>query len=159
LSALSRIEELERTLKNVVASITDQPVQQQRLPPPPASKDLNIISEREFRASAASGNSESNTGSPEVRVDEEQAWRLLDKYRQMSRYFPFVLIPKSATVSELSQSNPMVLKAIFVTASWENSSLQKALELEYVKTLTKRIYLDGEKSLDLLQSLLIYLAW
>jgi hypothetical protein len=44
-------------------------------------------------------------------------------------------------------------------ASSKEKKLQQSLEQELRSTLCSKVLLDGEKSLDLLQGLLVYLAW
>jgi hypothetical protein len=77
----------------------------------------------------------------------------------MAEYFPFVQVPENATVTHLSEDKPFLLLAIFAVASSHEKALQKSLGDELRKALCSKVILYGEKSLDLLQGLLIYLAW
>lgn len=52
----------------------------------------------------------------------------------------------------------MLLQAMLVVASWQNKPRQIALEKFYVKELGLSFF-NGEHSLDILQGLLVYLAW
>lgn len=84
---------------------------------------------------------------------------LLNEFRSMSDFFPFAALPLSATVQQMSLEKPMLLLAILVTASCKNRPLQIALEREFRQELANRMIIQAQKSLDLLQSILVYLAW
>lgn len=88
-----------------------------------------------------------------------EAETLCQAYRRMShQYFPCVIVPERLGVLELQQERPMLLQAMLVVASWQNKPRQIALEKFYVKELGSRFF-NGERSLDILQGLLAYLAW
>ena len=77
----------------------------------------------------------------------------------MAPQFSFVAIPPEATSDSLRTERPMLWKAILTAAYCLKPSRQEAMGLELVEEFSTRLLLKGEKSLDLLQSLLIYLAW
>jgi hypothetical protein len=77
----------------------------------------------------------------------------------MARHFPYVVIPESVSASDLAHNNPMLLHAVLVTSSWRDRNLQRTLEEAYTKDLCTKMIIEGEKSLDMLQSLLVYLTW
>lgn len=52
----------------------------------------------------------------------------------------------------------MLLQAVLIVASWQNKRTQMALERFYVTDLGLKFF-SGERSLDILQGLLVYLAW
>lgn len=80
-------------------------------------------------------------------------------YREMSSHFPFVILPADATVHSLYCERPFLLLSVLAAASSRERKLQKVLEEELRTTLCTKVVLEGEKSLDLLQGLLVYLAW
>ncbi|MCJ1313957.1 hypothetical protein MMC25_007637 [Agyrium rufum] len=83
----------------------------------------------------------------------------LAKYQQMCAYFPFVPISEKATVRSLRQTQPFLLHAILAVSSRENQGLQHVLDRKLREDLLKAVIMDGEKSIDLLQAFLVYLAW
>lgn len=83
---------------------------------------------------------------------------LLDTYRSMADYFPFVLLPRECFCGDLIQQRPMFLFAVLTAASSESFQLQISLSREFRKVVMGRI-MGGEKSLDLLQGLLVFIAW
>ncbi|KAI9765807.1 MAG: hypothetical protein M1840_007089 [Geoglossum simile] len=92
-------------------------------------------------------------------VDGVLAQSLLSSFRLMSEFFPFVVFPTDTTCEKLHTERPMALLAILMTASWNNRSLQMTLEEQYRRELATKTIIDAQKSLGLLQSILIYLAW
>lgn len=88
-----------------------------------------------------------------------EAETLCQTYQKMShQHFPCVVVPERLGVLELQQERPMLLQAMLVVSSWQNKPRQIALEKFYVKELGLRFF-NGERSLDILQGLLVYLAW
>ncbi|KAJ4985896.1 hypothetical protein SVAN01_08585 [Stagonosporopsis vannaccii] len=83
---------------------------------------------------------------------------LVDTYRTMSDYFPFVTLPKDCTCRDLLQQRPMLMFAVLTVASYDSVLLQLTLSREFRKVVTVKV-MNGEKSLDLLQGLLIFIAW
>ena len=83
----------------------------------------------------------------------------LIQFRRMSEYFPFVIIPNEATVLSMSQDRPFLCLAALSAATSSEKMLQKSLEQSFRVAILQKIMLDGERSLDLLNGLLVYLAW
>ncbi|KAL4960655.1 Zn(II)2Cys6 transcription factor [Aspergillus stella-maris] len=90
----------------------------------------------------------------------DTAERYLSNFKaKMIPSFPFVVICSSLPVEELRQTKPFLFSAIMAAASYENMSLQRALGHEFKKTVASRMIVDGEVSFELLQGLLVFLAW
>ncbi|KAF2996683.1 hypothetical protein E8E13_004602 [Curvularia kusanoi] len=83
---------------------------------------------------------------------------LVDTYRTMSDYFPFVTLPKEYSCRDLLQHRPMLMFAVLTVASYDSVLLQLTLSREFRKVVTVKV-MNGEKSLDLLQGLLVFIAW
>ncbi|KAL8918835.1 MAG: hypothetical protein Q9172_005249 [Xanthocarpia lactea] len=92
-------------------------------------------------------------------VDPNYAERLLKEFHTMSDFFPFVLIPSTTQVQALQSRKPLLFLAILMTASGRDRPLQIALEDRYRRELAAKTIINSHKSLDCLQSILIYLAW
>ncbi|KFY26559.1 hypothetical protein V493_04014 [Pseudogymnoascus sp. VKM F-4281 (FW-2241)] len=90
-------------------------------------------------------------------TDNANAYLL--KYRHMCEYSPFVVIPEGATIESLRQGQPFVLHAMLAVSSHDNSDLQSMLERSLRERLLKTVMIEGEKSVDLLQAIIIYLTW
>ncbi|KAH8729062.1 hypothetical protein GQ44DRAFT_701503 [Phaeosphaeriaceae sp. PMI808] len=83
---------------------------------------------------------------------------LLDTYQHMVDFFPFVTLPKDCSCRELVQHRPVLMFAVLTVASYDSVLLQQTLSREFRKVAMVKI-LNGEKSLDLLQGLLVFIAW
>ncbi|TAQ89648.1 hypothetical protein B7494_g2009 [Chlorociboria aeruginascens] len=78
---------------------------------------------------------------------------------ELTPHFPFVIIPQGTVARNLEQERPFLYSAIILAASCYTPTTQKALARDFVKDLNIRLFEHGEKSLDLLQGLLVYLGW
>ncbi|KAH7304526.1 hypothetical protein B0I35DRAFT_444970 [Stachybotrys elegans] len=73
--------------------------------------------------------------------------------REMMQFFPFVAIPTGMTREMLVVQKPMLCMAIDVVTQ------QADLSTTFREKMSQRVVINGEKDLDLLQSILVYLAW
>ena len=89
----------------------------------------------------------------------DQAEKLLQYFSENGRFFPFVVLPQDATVKSLSRKSPFLLLAILTAASAADIQLNYQLDHEFKRVLSQRVILEGQKSLDYLQGLLVYNAW
>jgi hypothetical protein len=90
---------------------------------------------------------------------QDEALLLLEFRTQMAPQFPFVVIPPDATSESLRRERPMLWRSIVVAASYHNPQRQIALGWKLMEEFSTRILLKAEKSLDLLQALLVHVAW
>lgn len=96
----------------------------------------------------------------EPKLSLGQAERYVARYRCISEtYFPFVIIQASWTVHSMLKSHPMLLLSILTTMASSDPCLQFRLDREFRKVISERAFFGGEKSLDLLQGLLVFIAW
>jgi hypothetical protein len=77
----------------------------------------------------------------------------------MALYFPFVMIPAGTTAEALRATKPFLHDSIMMVLSYQNVSQQSDLRAEFIQSCTNKIFLQGKKSLDLLQGILIFAAW
>ncbi|KAL4948808.1 hypothetical protein BDW69DRAFT_86737 [Aspergillus filifer] len=90
-----------------------------------------------------------------------EAESLLAIFRQHERqkYFPFVTLPSSITASQMTRSQPFLLLAILTVCSSRNPGLQARTDKRFRRVLSDRVMLNGEKGLDYMRGLLVYIAW
>ncbi|GFF22903.1 hypothetical protein IFM61606_08659 [Aspergillus udagawae] len=84
---------------------------------------------------------------------------LLNRFRGMASYFPFVRLPYACTAASMAEDRPFLLLAAVAAASPKYCHLQDALIGQFKESLSHRVVMAGEKDLDLLQGLLVHLAW
>ncbi|EED15880.1 conserved hypothetical protein [Talaromyces stipitatus ATCC 10500] len=118
-------------------------------------------------------NSAENTPekSPDVSTALDSAWiadlgvnpivlqHLLDRFCSMRAYFPFVSFSYTWTAASMREDRPFLLLAAVAAASSKHCHLQDDLIRRFKDTISQRVIMAGEKDLDLLQGLLVYLAW
>lgn len=115
-------------------------------PTPPAS------------ASTPSNSIESLGGKPQFNLASAQS--LLESFRGMLPSFPCIVLEDSDSVSDLAKTRPFVLLAILATASGSKTLQGHSLyDEEFRKVLGLKFVAGGERTLELLQGLLIYCAW
>ncbi|OAL30291.1 hypothetical protein AYO20_08769 [Fonsecaea nubica] len=93
-------------------------------------------------------------------ISPEECESLLNDYRRMSsNHFPYVLLPEACTVATLIEERPMLAQAIFISTTWRTPARQSALKDKFLKDLGEMYFVRSERSLDLLQALLVYFGW
>lgn len=93
-------------------------------------------------------------------LDIESANQLLLKYRaQMMPQFPFVIVPPEEDLQSLRQRFPFLLLCILTASLEHDPSLQAALEAHIRQEVANRLIVQTERSMDLLQGLLVHVAW
>ena len=96
----------------------------------------------------------------QLEPDEHEVEILLLEFKtNLAEQFPFVVLDLDSTSQKLRHERPLLWKAIIVASSHRNSDRQMALGAILVEDLTMRLLLKAEKSLDLLQALLVLIAW
>lgn len=73
-------------------------------------------------------------------------------------YFPMMYLPPSVSARELQRERPML--ALAIETVMNKASAQQVQLSERLRTkMAMKLFVDGEKSLDLLLSLLVCMAW
>lgn len=92
-------------------------------------------------------------------VSTNQAEKSIRYFQSRASHFPFILVPEKMSLDAFRRERPFFLLSILSFAAHHNEKLQLRLELELRESLSKRVIVNCEKSLDLLQGVLVYLAW
>jgi hypothetical protein len=89
-----------------------------------------------------------------------EATLLLLEYRTlMAPQFPFVVVPPDISSESLHRERPMLWGAVVTAASYHDPVRQEALGWKLMEEFSSRLLIKAEKSLDLLQGLLVHLSW
>jgi hypothetical protein len=80
-------------------------------------------------------------------------------FRTQSSSFPFVVVPDDWSLDFFRSRRPLLLLSIMCMATRSDQRLQHTLEFEMRATLSRSVLLNREKSLDIIQGILVYLAW
>lgn len=90
----------------------------------------------------------------------ETAQSFVDIFKtDMMLYFPFVVISPQVTASDLRQQKPFLFLAVLASAAYSKMPLQRLLGKEMKKVIASRMVMHGEVSFELLQGILVFLAW
>ena len=91
----------------------------------------------------------------------EYASILLENFKRDSppSNLPFLIIPATLPLDQFRIQRPMLLLAVLIAASRDSYALQETLDAEFRDTLSQRVMIAGERNLDLVQGLLLYVAW
>lgn len=85
---------------------------------------------------------------------------LLYVYRNnMGPQFPFVVIPDDVSAVELAQKKPFLYRTVIMAASYHDRTGQSRMTKDIFQYLSKHMIIRNEKSMDLLQGLLVLMAW
>ncbi|KAJ5578381.1 uncharacterized protein N7459_007345 [Penicillium hispanicum] len=153
-----KIEALESKVKELMS---DRAVSTREASGGPSETTTSTRSEE----SATEGDGVGHDGSDEDVIargflDMEMAESYVQTFKTvMTPHFPFVVIGPHILASQLRQEKPFLFLAVLASASYENMPLQRSLGAEVKKAVASRMILNGEVSFDMLQGLLVYLAW
>jgi hypothetical protein len=93
-------------------------------------------------------------------LDVEREGQLFDVFRtRICPRFPFVTLPESITPEDMHQQRPCTYLAILAVASSADFVLQRKLSGLFNRVLAARTAAGKLASLDVLQGLLLHLAW
>lgn len=79
--------------------------------------------------------------------------------RHFIKCFPFVVVPPLVSVEAVRYETPFLFLCIMAVTSFENPLLQRRLGQEIKKQICDRLVMGHEVSMDLLQGLLVFVAW
>jgi RalA-binding protein 1 len=78
---------------------------------------------------------------------------------QMVQEMPAVIFPPGTTASEIRKDKPVLFLSIMASASGDHPKLQRALQREMMYVFAERIFLAGEKSVELIQAIHVSVVW
>ena len=97
---------------------------------------------------------------PGFRLTLEEADGALHLYRFVyTPYFPFVPISTTLTAKELLDTAPFLLRTILFMTAPQSASVQKAARMWFREKIAQHVIVDQERRLELLQAILVFLAW
>lgn len=94
---------------------------------------------------------------PGLRRDDSVT--ILRRFARMTTALPCAIWPTTMEVDDLLDSRPLLLLSMLVAASSSQPRLQSESDEIYRHALADRVIVQGQRSLDLLHSLLTYLTW
>ncbi|KAI1392350.1 uncharacterized protein F4822DRAFT_390713 [Hypoxylon trugodes] len=159
-------EKHERFIEELVPSCEEELDEDSAIASQPAGQtfSFNDLSMRTPSLTAASTVSSSSRPMSSLgiqpRFNLDSAAKLLDTFRSMLPYCPCIMLPANADVPSLARDMPFVLLAILAVASCSTSLQGHSLyDEEFRKILGLKFVTGGERSLELLQGLIVYCSW
>ncbi len=179
---ISRIIEVEKKIDSIYSLLQTGPISQSRLVSQPpetltphsltSAEGASMESESSFSHDAppnASHVKDSSHYSEEASstidviqkgiVTDQEAEDLLNASTSEYGDFPWVVIPLQLPLNSFRRERPSLLLSLLALASRKQAILHKSLEREFRQVVSGRLIMDGGPDLDLLQGLLVYLAW
>ncbi|KAI9755793.1 MAG: hypothetical protein M4579_004156 [Chaenotheca gracillima] len=91
----------------------------------------------------------------------DEAARYFRKYvDEMAPHMPIVIFRPGTTASEIRRAKPILFLSILsIACGVDNPDLQHTLTKEIMKVLAEKVMVTGEKSLELIQALLVATIW
>lgn len=117
----------------------------------------SLDSERASRPSAAGEFVEIVKG---FRITFYEADRALNLYRSIySPYFPFVSIPVLMTPHDLYDRSPFLFRSIVAVTTPQSPAVQAEYRIWFREYVAQHVVVNNERRLEILQGILIHLAW
>ncbi|KAH8807091.1 hypothetical protein F5884DRAFT_788514 [Xylogone sp. PMI_703] len=83
---------------------------------------------------------------------------LLDRFREMTVYFPFIIVPPTVDAKTLFEERPFLYRTIMAAAE-QNPVEQKDQVRSIMQYIALHVLQLGEKNLDILLGVLVHTAW
>ncbi len=154
-----RIEALESKIDELMRSRASSPANDSHLPEGTRERSLSSSS-----PGSSNGAVQAPRSSGDVIEDGfltmERANHLVGIYKStLTTHFPFVVVPPQTTADTLRQEKPFLFLAILTSASFHDMPLQRILGNVVKQTINDRTMQGDTASFELLQGLLVFLAW
>jgi hypothetical protein len=94
-----------------------------------------------------------------IHISSSEAEEYLGLFHQQSNRFPFVSVSKDVDFDTLQKTRPFLALGIITAMSRKQPQQQKRLDTIFRKVVSERVIVQPDQSLDIIQGLLIYLAW
>lgn len=174
---ISRIIEVEKKIDSIYSLLQTGPISQSRLVSQPpetltpysltSAEGASMESESSFSHDAplkdSSQYSEEASGTIDVIqkgiITDQEAEDLLNTSTSEYGDFPWVVMPFQLPLNSFRRERPSLLLSLLALASRKQVKLHESLEREFRQVVSGRLIMDGGPDLDLLQGLLVYLAW
>ncbi|KAL8382148.1 hypothetical protein RB595_006095 [Gaeumannomyces hyphopodioides] len=95
-----------------------------------------------------------------LELNDHEARTALDNYRSVYQpNFPFVPVSRKTSPGALFAKSPLVFRAIMISCAHQSHSVQRDGDRWFRSHIAQRVVVNGEKNLELLQSIIVFLAW
>lgn len=144
---LSKTVQLERKMDGLMLLLTSSAGRTNLPTPIQVQADAQRLEQTEAETEREDEDSE---------ADEEESLHAFRTHRL--QFLPLIHIPATTTAQDLKRQSPFLWRCITAVES-KHAARQAALCVSIRELAGKRLLVDCDKSLDLLQGVLVYLAW
>ncbi|KAI1087683.1 hypothetical protein F5B19DRAFT_60384 [Rostrohypoxylon terebratum] len=159
-------EKHERFIDNLIPSSEDEEPDDSAMMSPSAGQTFSFNDISMPTPSLTAGSTASTSSRPvsslaiKPQFNLDSATKLLESFRSMLPFCPCVVIPEDADVRSMARNMPFILLAILAVTSCSTSLQGHSLyDDEFRKILALKFVAGGERSVELLQGLMIYCSW
>ena len=92
-------------------------------------------------------------------ITDDEAQALLKAASSDHEGFPWVILPSELPLYLFRRERPSLLLSLLSLATRKQAALHESLEHEFKKVIGAKIVMNDGPDLDLLQGVLVYLAW
>ncbi len=162
-SMQDRIDRLETIISSLVSKNND--TQKEAVPQeitPADNSSSQVLAEDTYygHGQQAVDDIETTLLSSPLEPDEFEANELIKAYQNETvNQSPFVILPPGTTSSDLRQKLPLLYNAVILATSSHHPTRQAFYEKQIVEVVTDQLLIHNNKSLELLQSILLVITW
>lgn len=97
---------------------------------------------------------------PGFRLSFREAEDILQLYKSSySPLFPFVPVPQTTSAYDLFEAKPFLFRTIMTVTAPQNAATQKKADVWFREHVAEHMVVKQEKSVELLQAILVCIAW
>ena len=90
----------------------------------------------------------------------DKAVELFQRYTDhMARHMPAVVFAPGTTAAEIRKSKPVLFISLMAAATTEMPDVQRAIVKEMMQVFAEKVFITGEKSLEIVQALQVAVIW
>ena len=92
--------------------------------------------------------------------NSDEAEMILDRFRTVTTpLFPFVVVPPNMNFADLKEQKPFLTLAVLMVGCRHDHVQQTNIAQTIREIVSNRVLIKGERNLDMLQCLLVYVSW
>jgi hypothetical protein len=85
---------------------------------------------------------------------------LFNRYmRLMAPSMPFVIVPEGTDAWEVAEQKPFLMQVITAVAYFHDLPKQQLMVKDLMRTISEKVLIRNEKSLEVLQGILVLISW
>ncbi|KAI9703102.1 MAG: hypothetical protein M1820_005974 [Bogoriella megaspora] len=97
--------------------------------------------------------------SSHLKLGDAKVEQYLYKYDHLFYYFPFLPLPTGWSVKSMRKDHSFFLLGIVSAMTMHDVEINAQVHAQFLRVLAERVVVRGEKTLDIVQGILVQLAW